>query len=174
MNIPLEKCGCPEIMCLERELIRCAYQCAYSGKILINYAGNRSQMGTIFMENEWQPRTRVSRSIITHFPIEIGVYIYGLAYKYRMQNIVEDAERWNFHWMSFTQECWERLESMQWCQWLESNQKEYFDKRKAFLGKSILSSKDINGRYTNIRGQLNLLNMYQDAYLYEQILSNTV
>lgn len=165
--IPLKKCGCPEIMCLERELIRCAYHGVYAGRILINYAVNRSEMGLIFMENEWQPRTQVSRSIITHFPIEAGLYIYGLAYKYRMLHIVEEAESWNFHWMSLAQEYWERLESMPLGQWLESNQKKYFDKRKTYLEKPILSQKDIKSGYVNIRGELNLLNVYQDAYLYE-------
>ena len=165
MDISLETCGCQDIICLEDEWIRCAYQGVYAGRLHMGYRYEQSHMGMFFLENEWQPMVQASRMGVTQIPIEVGVYICGVANKYGMKNLLEDQGMWNNFWMKFTRKDWKKMDNLQLRQWMESNQKEYFRERTRFLKEPILSTGESSRRYIDNNRNLVWLNLYQDVYL---------
>lgn len=171
MNILLEKCGCSDSVCQEfiffREAIECTYQGVYVGSPNMAYIMEKGYRGIFFLENECQPITQVSRSGMMQFPIEVGVYICGVINKYGMLDISGSHMVWSDCWMEVTWKDWKRIQNLPLRQWIERNQKSYFEERISFLKEPILSEKNEYDIYIDKNSVLGLLNLYQDAYLQE-------
>lgn len=177
MRILLEKFGCPNIISFEPnlrdDLIKCAYQGVYVGSISGGFRTDHSQIGMFFLEDEWKPTTQVSRAEMTQLPLEVGLYICGVAKKYSILGeylCVKDV--WGFC-MDLIQKDWRKVRILPLKRWLEQNQKDYFEERSRFLKEAIFSKKHFKNIYINNPkdavvsndGLFVLLNLYQDAYL---------
>ena len=172
MNVLLEKCGCPDIIWQKSgfrdELIKCAYQGVYVGKMTEIHHPNYSCMGIFFLEDKWQPVTQASRVRIVQLPIEVGLYICGVVNKYKMPNLMQGPYVWMGSVINFTRKDWKKVENLPLQQWMESSMKDYFDERVDFLKEADLSKKYTANVYTrNNDGGMALMNLYQDLCLQE-------
>ena len=172
MNVLLEKCGCPDIIWQKSgfrdELIKCAYQGVYVGKMTEIHHPNYFCMGIFFLEDKWQPVTQASRVRIVQLPIEVGLYICGVVNKYKMPNLMQGPYVWMGSVINFTRKDWKKVENLPLQQWMESSMKDYFDERVDFLKEADLSKKYTANVYTrNNYGGMALMNLYQDLCLQE-------
>ena len=168
LYVSLEKCGCRGNLSFEDEQIKCAYQGVYTGELSGKYMIiDRIQWGIFFMENEWRPVIQASRSKVTWMPIEVCLYLYSLANKYEMTNLLDNLRGLNEFWNKYTQKDWKKVDNKQLIQWIDHNQKEYFDERIKFLEESVQSIRGNHGIYIDMRNELVLLNLYQNVYLNE-------
>lgn len=169
MRISLEECGCPEIIPLKSdtrdEVIRCAYQGVVAGNMTEPYGIDYSNMGMFFMENSYQPITQASREKVMKIPIEVGVYICGVANKYRMINLLRGQSKWIAYWSDLIIKSWKNVKNLLLRQWMECNQKDYFEQRLRFLKEPLSSEWRKNCSYINIYDDFVLLNLYHDVYL---------
>lgn len=169
MSIVPKNCGCPDIISLEsgspEELVKCAYQGVYAGTMHEPLWLWGTCKGMFFLENEWQPMTQANRIKVTQLPLEVGLYICGVANKYGMQEFFREDGVWNQIRSNFTRKEWKKIKNLSLQQWIESNLNDYFENRSEFLKESVLredySAKIYIGEYDG----RNLVNMYQDAYL---------
>lgn len=172
MKVLLEKCGCPDIVHQKSnsrdELIRCAYQGVSVGALTGIHPSNYSCMGIFFLENKWQPVTQASRAKVTQLPIEVGLYICGVANKYKMLDLLEDQYAWIGSVANFTRKDWKKVENLSLQQWMENSMKDYFEERMSFLKESALSKRDMFNIYTQYYSDRALVNLYQDMCLQEK------
>lgn len=171
MNILLEKCGCPDIVWQEAdyrdELIKYAYQGVYAGKLTETHHTDYSCMGIFFLENKWQPVTLASRAKVTQLPIEVGLYICGVANKYKMLDLLEGQYVWIGSVANFTRKDWKKVENLPLQQWMENSMKDYFEERISFLKESTLSKSYRVNIYIQYYSDRALVNLYQDMCLQE-------
>lgn len=166
--VSLEQCGRGNNMCFEDEVIKCAYQGVYVGELSETFmAAEKIRWGMIFLENEWRPMIKASRSKVTWLPIEVGLYIYSIANKYGMADLWRDLRELKEFWDKYTQKDWKNVDNKQLRQWIECNQKNEFEKRKKFLEEPIQSQRSDYGIYIDVRNELGILNLYQNVYLNE-------
>lgn len=168
MSISLEKCGCPENISLKNDSrgqgVKCAYQGVYAGKLSELQSIDCSNTGMIFMENAYQPVTQASRMKVMKIPIEVGLYICSVAKKYGMTNLLQGHEEWNQYWFDLTIKGWRKIGNRLLRQWMECNQKDYFEQRIRFLQEPLSSPSRIKYEYINC---CYLLNLYHDAHFQE-------
>lgn len=171
MKVLLEKCGCPDIVHQKSnsrdELIRCAYQGVSVGALTGMHPSNYSCMGIFFLENKWQPVTQASRAKVTQLPIEVGLYIWGVANKYKMLDLLEGQYVWSGSVADFTRKDWKTVENLPLQQWMENSMKDYFEKRISFLKESTLSKSYRINIYIQYYSDRVLVNLYQDMCLQE-------
>lgn len=171
MKVLLEKCGCPDIVHQKSnsrdELIRCAYQGVSVGALTGMHPSNYSCMGIFFLENKWQPVTQASRAKVTQLPIEVGLYIWGVANKYKMLDLLEGQYVWSGSVADFTRKDWKTVENLPLQQWMENSMKDYFEKRISFLKESTLSKGYRVNIYIQYYSDRVLVNLYQDMCLQE-------
>lgn len=84
------------------------------------------------MENSYQPITQASREKVMKIPIEVGVYICGVANKYRMINLLRGQSKWIAYWSDLIIKSWKNVKNLLLRQWMECNQKDYFEQRLRF------------------------------------------
>lgn len=165
MDISLNNCGCQGGVCFEEKYIKCSYQGVYIGRMPYAYSEDYSHIGIFFMKDEWQPKTLASRSEVQQIPIEVGLYIYCVTNKYGMRKIWNSQEREKVQWMNFTQMNLKNVKSIPLKEWIEATQRDYFDTRKKALEKPMISREDSNNIYSDVRSELDLLNLYHNVYL---------
>lgn len=174
MVVLIEKCGCPDIISLDLDfcggIIKCAYQGVCAGKMMERRSADYSHMGIFFLKNKWRPTTKVSRVRVMQLPIEVGLYICCVTSKYKMTNLLYGQYEWGIAWENYSQKDWKKVENLLLQQWMECNQKEYFEKRIRFLKGSIQLEVNKIKDYMNRRSGFSLLNLYQDVYLQEHNL----
>lgn len=174
MVVLIEKCGCPDIISLDLDfcggLIKCAYQGVCAGKMMERCSADYSHMGIFFLKNKWRPTTKVSRVRVMQLPIEVSLYICCVTSKYKMTNLLYGQYEWGIAWENYSQKDWKKVENLLLQQWMECNQKEYFEKRIRFLKGSIQLEVNKIKEYMNRRSGFSLLNLYQDVYLQEHNL----
>lgn len=171
MKVLLEKCGCPDIVHQKSnsrdELIRCAYQGVSVGALTGMHPSNYSCMGIFFLENKWQPVTQASRAKVTQLPIEVGLYIWGVANKYKMLDLLEGQYVWSGFVANFTRKDWKTVENLPLQQWMENSMKDYFEERISSLKESTLSKSYRINIYLQYYSDRVLVNLYQDMCLQE-------
>lgn len=171
MVVLIEKCGCPDIVHQKSnsrgELIRCAYQGVSVGALTGIHPSNYSCMGIFFLENKWQPVTQASRAKVTQLPIEVGLYICGVANKYKLLDLMENQYMWIGSVANFTQKDWKTFENLPLQQWMGKCMKDYFEERISFLKESALSKSYRGNIYIQYYSDRVLVNLYQDMCLQE-------
>lgn len=175
MMLSFEECVGADIASLKtfsprEEVIRCAYQGVYTGRMNDRYRADYSDMAIFFMENACRPMTQASRNRVTKFPIEMALYICGISNKYRLMNLLQVQIEWRESWEKYTIKDWKAHENPSLQDWLECNQRDYFVQRERFLKELLQSEDDVCTEYISDYSKSNLLNLYQDVHLQEQYL----
>lgn len=171
MKVLLEKCGCPDIAHqksnFQDELIRCAYQGVSVGALTETDHSDYSSEGIFFLENKRQPVTQASRAKVTQLPIEVELYICGVANKYRMLDLLENQYVMLRSVENFTRKDWKKVENLPLQQWMENSMNDYFEERINFLKGSDLPKSYIESVYIRYYSDRALVNLYQDMCLQE-------
>lgn len=170
IGFALESCGCPgtDIITFHfpYDRFQCAYQGVRAGRMVDSYSLDYSNTGLFFLENQWKPVTEVSRFKVTEMPLVLLTYISGVLRKYQMLNN-SDYNMSNFVGRrGYSLKDWREARIPELQQWLERNQKSFFEARLQFLKDSRKTGEvDAISKYVANHSDYTILNRYQDAYL---------
>lgn len=165
ISISLKKCKVPDIngqeSVFQRGVIKYAYQGVYAGTIGGKDSLGDHTMPIFFLENEWHPMTQASRIKVIRLPIEVGLFIWCVLYKYKSTPFLEEQDIFD-SWIDLTQKKWGNLNSS-FQQWLEFNLRGYFEERIHFLEKPLLTRSYEYSEYMD--NDTFFCNLYQNTYL---------
>lgn len=87
MTFKLEKCRCPSISAFINYYEFGGFWCVYQGVvagIIAYYSNDYSKAGVFFLENEWRPGTKVSRSAVAGVPLTVLTIMNSILKKYEI------------------------------------------------------------------------------------------
>ncbi len=178
MTFKLEKCRCPSISAFINYYEFGGFWCVYQGVvagIIAYYSNDYSKAGVFFLENEWRPGTKVSRSAVAGVPLTVLTIMNSILKKYEILRdkglnfLVNKDDR------IYSLKEWRSVRIPHLKKWMDINQRNHFTERMQFL-KEPLKENDFDRchKYLDENAQYRILNLYHDACLqdYYQMIIN--
>lgn len=166
--VSLTKCGCPNIVSSRTdyygEVLRVGYQGVDVGSVTGHSISDLSQVANLYLENEWRPTTWASRDN-ARLPLEIALYLCGVVNKYKLDQLLELSDTCGRKWSGENLTTWKKLWESPLEKWMNTSQRDYFDKRVHFFEEPSNTEKHNERIYMGNHSEYSLLNLYQDAYL---------
>lgn len=166
VDFALESCGGfgTDITTLKflKDRLRCSYQGIIAGRMVDTFNIDYSNAGIFFLEDQWKPVTEVSRFKVIEMPLAILTFISGVLNKYQISAKSDYCLSEFVDGRGYSLKDWRKARIPELQQWMERNQKSFFEERLQFFKNSWKKRNvDIFKYYSDHT----ILNRYQDAYL---------